>query len=93
MSIPLAKRTRKVVIETLELFYGMLSPYHQLYPSIIEADPKLQIGDYFNLKRYIRIEPSAPCTQSQNGGAERSEGVSKYKARSMRANGKLLANP
>ena len=46
--------------------------------------------DYFH-QLFIRIEPSAPYTQAQNGGAERSGGVIKDKIRSMRAGAKLLA--
>jgi hypothetical protein len=34
--------------------------------------------------RGIKIEPSAPDTQAQNGGAERSGGVIKAKARAIR---------
>ncbi|RYP15656.1 hypothetical protein DL767_010301 [Monosporascus sp. MG133] len=37
----------------------------------------------------IRLEPSAPHTQAQNGGAERSGGVIKEKATAMRSGAKL----
>ncbi len=37
----------------------------------------------------MKLEPSAPYTQAQNGGAERSGGVIKDKARSMRTGAKL----
>jgi hypothetical protein len=37
----------------------------------------------------IRLEPSAPDTQAQNGGAERSGGVIKDKARTMRLDANL----
>jgi hypothetical protein len=37
----------------------------------------------------IRIEPSAPDTQAQNGGAERLGGVIKEKARAIRIDANL----
>ncbi|KAL6152339.1 hypothetical protein ACJQWK_04811 [Exserohilum turcicum] len=40
--------------------------------------------------RGIAVEPSAPDTQAQNGGAERSGGVNKEKARAMRLDANLL---
>jgi hypothetical protein len=42
-----------------------------------------QIAEFLAFKS-IRIEPSAPNTQGQNGGAERSRGVLKNKKRAMR---------
>ncbi|KAL8376599.1 hypothetical protein RB595_007616 [Gaeumannomyces hyphopodioides] len=39
--------------------------------------------------KHIKIEPSAPYTQSQNGAAERSGGMIKEKARAMKAGAKL----
>jgi hypothetical protein len=38
----------------------------------------------------IRLEPSAPDTQAQNGGAERLGGVIKEKARAIRLDANLL---
>jgi hypothetical protein len=37
----------------------------------------------------IRIKPSAPDTQAQNGGAERSGGVIKEKARAIQLDANL----
>ncbi|KAL5371948.1 hypothetical protein DPSP01_013875, partial [Paraphaeosphaeria sporulosa] len=41
------------------------------------------------MSKGIKIEPSAPNTQAQNGGAERSGGVIKEKAHTMRLNANL----
>ena len=38
----------------------------------------------------IAVEPSAPDTQAQNGGAVRLGGVNKEKARAMRLDANLL---
>ena len=40
-------------------------------------------------EQFIKVEPSAPYTQAQNGGAERSGGVIKEKSRAMRTSSKL----
>jgi hypothetical protein len=47
-----------------------------------------QIAEFLASKS-IRIEPSAPNTQDQNGGAERSGGVLKDKEREMRVEARL----
>ena len=51
---------------------------------------KLNVRKFLENFRYLTVEPSAPNTQDQNGGAERSGGVIKEKARAMR--GKLPTN-
>jgi hypothetical protein len=48
-----------------------------------------QVAEFLASKS-IRIEPSAPNTQDQNGGAERSRGVLKDKERAMRVKARLL---
>jgi hypothetical protein len=50
-----------------------------------------RIQTFISVDNGIRLEPSAPNTQSQNGGAERSGGVIKEKARAMRLGSKLPA--
>jgi hypothetical protein len=58
--------------------------------SVIEADNEILKYDLVRselMRRRVKVEPSAPRTQAQNGGAERSGGVIKEKARAMR--GKL----
>jgi hypothetical protein len=60
---------------------------------VIETDNKI-ITVKQEVKKWctslsIRIEPSAPNTQAQNGGAERSGGVIKEKARAIRLEANL----
>lgn len=66
---------------------------HPVKPRIFECDNEIVTTKpgVLNvlLERGIRVEPSAPDTQAQNGGAERAGGVIETKARSMRAGAKL----
>jgi hypothetical protein len=59
----------------------------------VECDNKIekhsQVAEFLAFKS-IKIEPSAPNMQGQNGGAERSRGVLKDKKRAMRVKIRLL---
>jgi hypothetical protein len=48
-----------------------------------EIEKHSQVAEFL-ASRSIKVEPSAPNTQGQNGGAERSEGVLKDKKCAMR---------
>jgi hypothetical protein len=54
---------------------------------IVKCDNKIekhsQVAEFLAF-RSIKVEPLAPNTQGQNGGAERSRGVLKDKERAMR---------
>ena len=89
----LKDRTFESITAALSHLFGYLQQQYQLKPTVVECDNELSkpvFEAYFN-QRYIRLEPSAPYTQAQNGGAERSGGVIKDKIRSMRAGAKLPA--
>ena len=67
----------------------MKSQYN-VFPTAVECDnefttQKPRIRKYLEEKG-INVEPSAPYTQAQNGGAERSGGVIKEMIRAMAGN-------
>ena len=87
----LQDRTAKSIINVLSYLLDFLKQNHELKPEVIECDNEItsrksQVYQFIHSCR-IKVEPSAPYTQSQNGGAERSGGVIKEKIRAMR--GKL----
>src|SRR5437667_8885279 len=87
----LQDRTAKSIINVLSYLLDLLKQNHDLKPEVIECDNEItsrksQVYQFIHSCR-IKVEPSAPYTQSQNGGAERSGGVIKEKIRAMR--GKL----
>src|SRR5262249_46187547 len=87
----LENRTAKSIINALSYLLDVLKQTYDLKPEVIECDNEItsqkpQVNQFIHSYR-IKLEPSAPHTQSQNGGAERSGGVIKEKIRAMR--GKL----
>jgi hypothetical protein len=54
-----------------------------------EIEKHSQIAEFLAFKS-IRIKPSAPNTQDQNGGAKRLKGVLKDKEHAMRVEARLL---
>ncbi|KAH7471650.1 hypothetical protein FOMA001_g13746 [Fusarium oxysporum f. sp. matthiolae] len=89
----LPDRTAPTLIGALEHLLRTLERQLQCRPEVIECDNEIpdshQVSDFLSIKNGMRLEPSAPYAQSQNGGAERSGGVIKEKARAMRAGAKL----
>jgi hypothetical protein len=91
----LKDRKAATIIEALEMLFGILRTQYQVVPEVIECDNEIvgqkpKVKDFLEQPpRSIRLEPSAPYTQSQNGGAERSGGVIKNKARAMRLGSNL----
>lgn len=71
---------------------GHIYRQHGISTRVIECDNEitrhLEMTTWLN-KGFIKIEPSPPYTQDLNGGAERSGGVVKDKARAMRSASKL----
>jgi hypothetical protein len=77
----------------MKSFLGMMKTQYNTKVKVIECDGELfsrrrAVREFLESK-YIKIEPSAPNTQAQNGGAERSGGVVKEKMRVMRTSAKL----
>jgi hypothetical protein len=86
--------TEDSIVDALNYFLSVLSHQFGITPEIVECDGEFtksnRLHEYFE-KRFIRVEPSAPRTQVQNVGAERSGGVIKEKARCIRGEAKLPA--
>ncbi|OAQ57457.2 polyprotein [Pochonia chlamydosporia 170] len=89
----LADRGAETMIEVFNTLFGILERRFRIKPSVIECDNeiykrRLQVRQFLE-SLFIVIEPSAPDTQAQNGGAERSGGIIKNKARAMRSGARL----
>jgi hypothetical protein len=86
--------TRKFadLIKMFDAFFNIMEMHNFIKVKTVECDNKIekhsQIAEFLASKS-IRIEPSAPNTQGQNGGAERSGGVLKDKERAMRVKARL----
>jgi hypothetical protein len=89
----LQNRDAKTIVSALWWFFNILAKQHQILPEVIECDNEItkssHIKNFLSVRCGMKLEPSAPNTQSQNGGAERSGGVIKEKARAMRLGSKL----
>jgi hypothetical protein len=86
-------RPSKSIIRLLELFIIFLKKQFNITVKVIESDNEI-VTVKTEVSRWctsqgIKLEPSAPDTQAQNGGAERSGGVIKEKARAMRLDANL----
>ncbi|OAQ57705.1 polyprotein [Purpureocillium lilacinum] len=89
----LVERRLGTIHEALKDLLGTLEHQHQLRPRVIECDNEIQkdksmLSTYLQ-QRYIRLEPSAPNTPAQNGGAETTGRIIKTKARAMRTGARL----
>jgi Reverse transcriptase (RNA-dependent DNA polymerase) len=89
----LQNRQARTITDALRWLFSILERQYQIKPEVIECDNELEnsheIKKFITIENAMRLEPSAPNTQSQNGGAERSGGVIKEKARAMRGGAKL----
>ena len=86
-------RIARSIIQVLSNFIKFLQNQFNITPKVIETDNEI-VTVKPEVERWLRgqgicIEPSAPDTQAQNGGAERSGGVNKEKARAMRLDANL----
>ncbi|KAI1508873.1 GAG-pre-integrase domain containing protein [Pyrenophora tritici-repentis] len=86
-------RTARVILKSLKMLVTFMMNQFGITVKVIETD-----NEIFSVKpevarwcrtRGIVLEPSAPDTQAQNGGAERSGGVVKEKGRAMRLDAHL----
>jgi hypothetical protein len=89
----LSDRKAEMLKTAFEMFLTAFERQYGLQPRIFECDNeittvKAAVGDMLQSKG-ILIQPSAPDTQAQNGGAERSGGVIETKARAMRQSAHL----
>jgi hypothetical protein len=81
--------TRKFVdlIRIFNAFFNIMKVHNSIKVKTVKCDNKIekhsQVAEFLTSKS-IRIEPLAPNTQGQNGGAERLRGVLKDKERAMR---------
>jgi hypothetical protein len=76
-----------------DAFFNIIKVYNFIKVKTVEYNNKIEKHSQvveFLASKSIRIEPSAPNTQGQNGGAERSGGVLKDKKRAMRIGARLL---
>jgi hypothetical protein len=86
--------TRKFanLIKIFDAFFNIMKVHNLIKIKTVKCDNEiekhLQIAEFL-ISKSIRIEPSAPNTQGQNGGAERSRGVLKDKERAMRVKARL----
>ncbi|KAI1508876.1 gag-pre-integrs multi-domain protein [Pyrenophora tritici-repentis] len=86
-------RTAKSIIRLLTTFFLFMKNHYNISVKTIESDNEITTVkpdvERWLATQGIRVEPSAPDTQAQNGGAERSGGVNKEKARAMRLDANL----
>jgi hypothetical protein len=70
-----------------DAFFNIMEVHNSIKVKTVECNNEIekhsQVAEFLTFKS-IRIEPLAPNTQGQNGGAERSGGVLKDKERAMR---------
>jgi hypothetical protein len=86
-------RPAATIIIKLKNFFLFLKNHYNVAVKVVEADNEIttvksQVERWLATQG-ITIEPSAPNTQAQNGGAERSGGVNKEKSRAMRLDANL----
>ncbi|KAI1510922.1 gag-pre-integrs multi-domain protein [Pyrenophora tritici-repentis] len=83
----------KSIIRLLTTFFSFMKNHYNISVKTIESDNEITTVkpdvERWLATQGIRVEPSAPDTQAQNGGAERSGGVNKEKARAMRLDANL----
>lgn len=91
----LEDRTSETIIQALRHLLQTLERY-KIHPRVVECDNEIysvkpRVRSWLEKEGKIKVEPSAPYTQSQNGAAERSGGVVKEKGNAMREGAKLPA--
>ena len=86
----LTDHTADSILMSFHHFLQLVKSHYNVFPTAVECDnefttQKPRVRNYLEDKG-ITVEPSAPYTQAQNGGAERSGGVVKEKIRAMVGN-------
>lgn len=86
-------RPARSIIKTLSNFFLFMKNHFNIAIKVIESDNEITTVkpevERWLASQGITVEPSAPDTQDQNGGAERSGGVNKEKSRAMRLDANL----
>jgi hypothetical protein len=80
------------LIKIFDAFFNIMKVHNFIRIKTVEYDNEIEKHSQvveFLASKSIRIEPLAPNTQGQNGGAERSGGVLKDKERAMRVRARL----
>ena len=87
----LPNTTEESIVDALAHFLRLFEGQYNKYPRIIESDNEIATVkpgvSHFLERLKIKVEPSAPNTQAQNGGAERAWSVLSHMMRAMK--GKL----
>jgi Reverse transcriptase (RNA-dependent DNA polymerase) len=83
----LSDRKATTIITALKHLFGILKRQYKIEPKTVEVDNELttqkpEVEAYFD-SQFMKVEPSAPYTGAQLGGAERSGGVVKERIRAM----------
>ena len=85
----------ETLLAALEHLFRILEHHCQICPEKIECDNEIFIKRKAVImwlqSRFVKVEPSPPYVKELDGAAERSGGVVKDKARSMRQAAKLPA--
>nr|XP_036588243.1 polyprotein [Colletotrichum truncatum]KAF6799616.1 polyprotein [Colletotrichum truncatum] len=89
----LKDRTTETLLEVFDLFMAMMKTQYNIQVKVFECDREVatihqQVATHLQSQGVV-LEPSAPNTQAQNGGAERIAAVIKEKARTLREAGKF----
>jgi len=76
----LQNRKAVSIIAALTHLFGLLERQYDIKPKVIECDNELytqkhDVSHFLEDEQRMKVEPSAPYTQSQNRGAECSGGV------------------
>ena len=84
----LTERTTSSINAILHYIIERLKLQYDVKTKVIESDGEMTVmkpgvRDFIQNHKFISVEPSAPYSQDQNGGAERAGGVIKEKARAM----------
>ena len=92
----MSNRETETIIAALTHFFGMLDRQYDIQPKVIEVDNELTTQKpkvkAFLEKECVKLEPSAPYTGAQLGGAERPGGAIKDKIRTMGIGANLPAH-
>lgn len=88
----LKDHSARAIIQALQTFTTFLKTQFSITVKVIETDNEMfrsAEAQRWADAQGVLVEPSAPDTQAQNGGAERSGGVIKEKSRAMRLDANL----
>lgn len=92
----LSDRKTHTILAVFKAHIQWLKRQYGIEVKVVECDNEIKINkpqiEAWLVNQGISVDPSAPNTQSQNGGAERSGGVIKTKARAMRVGSRLPAH-